>query len=123
MDAMDMLDVRISELTSDKDDHLLRSTQPYGWPGLWRLALRSRLGWSVWAALLAVVVLVVAAIWMGAIAIAAAEVLPAVKYGIAAATCAIVAVQLQVGLTPHLQTERVLRALKRLEILLLSRTG
>ena len=33
---MDYLDTRIKELTTEQDEHLLRSSQPYGWPGLWR---------------------------------------------------------------------------------------
>ncbi len=119
---MDYLDTRIKELTTEQDEHLLRSSQPYGWPGLWRQMLGSRLGWSVRATLILVVLLVIAAIWTGVKFMAATDVLAALKYGLAFSTLVIIAVHLQIGMMPHVQSERVLRALKRVEILLLSRT-
>lgn len=117
---MSYLDTRITELMSETDAHLLRSSQPLGWLGLTRNLLRGRLGWTVWVNILTQVVFLGSAIWMALEFFAATEVLAALKYGLTAAVLAIVAVQFKMSLMPHVQTERVLRALKRVEILILS---
>ena len=51
----------------------------------------------------------------------ATETLPALKWGLSAATLAIVAVQLKMALMPVLQANRVLLALRRLELRLAER--
>lgn len=119
---MDYLDVRISELVNEQDEHLLRASQQYGWRGLWRLMLRSRLGSVVKVIFVIQFVVAVAAIWTAIQFFQAVEVLAAVKYGMTAATLLLLLGMLQLAMMPHMHTERLIRALKRVEILLLSRT-
>ncbi|MBZ0130617.1 MAG: hypothetical protein K8F59_16090 [Rhodobacteraceae bacterium] len=119
---MDYLDVRVSELVNDQDKHLLRASQQYGWRGLWRLMLRSRLGSVVKVIFVIQFVVAVAAIWTAIQFFQAVDVLTAVKYGISAATLVILLAMLQLAMMPHMHAERLIRAMKRMEILLLSRT-
>ncbi len=118
---MDYLDIRIKELTSEAEEHLLRSSQPLGWLGLARRLFRGRLGWTVWANIATQIVAIVAGVWTAIEFFSATDVLTAVKFGLSSAVLILIAVQLKQSLIPHAQTERVLRALKRVEILILAR--
>ena len=61
------------------------------------------------------------ALWAGWHFYAATEVLAAVKWGLSAAVLAIVATQLKMALMPVLQANRVLLAIRRLELRLAQR--
>jgi Na+-transporting methylmalonyl-CoA/oxaloacetate decarboxylase beta subunit len=82
----------------------------------------SRLAWVFWAAWVTQLVLLVMGIWWAVGFFRATEVLEALKQGLPAATALILAMQLKVGIGSHLHTERVLREMKRLEIMVLART-
>lgn len=118
---MDYLEKRIQELGSEHEAHLLRASQPWGWSGLLRATFRSRLGGATRVILLLQIVLLVISIWAAIQFFTATDTLAAVKYGITWAVLLIVANVYIVGLMPHLHTERVLRALKRVEILILAK--
>lgn len=117
---MNYLDIRISELVDETETHLLRSSQPYGFQGLVRMMMKSRLRMVVRLAMILVLLFLAGAIWTAIGFYQATDTLAAVKYGITASTLTIMAVVLQVGLAPQLQAERLIRALKRIEILLMS---
>ncbi|MCP3968985.1 MAG: hypothetical protein GY717_01420 [Rhodobacteraceae bacterium] len=118
---MDYLDTRIGELTNETEEHLLRSSQPHGWLGLVRSMRQGRLAWVFWVIWIAQVALFVLAIVWGVKFFAATEVLPALKLGLSAATALIMATLIKVSLAPHIHAERILRELKRIEILVLAR--
>ena len=44
--------------------------------------------------------------------------LPALKWGLSAATLALMATQLKLSLTPQMQADRIIRELKRIELML-----
>ena len=118
---MNFIDIRINELMTKTDAHLLRSTQPYGWQGLYRAMHSGRLRKVVWVIDLVCVLLLVIAIWAAYRLFTATEVLSAVKFGMSAAVMLIVAAQLKLSLMPHIQAERIIRQMKRVEILLLAK--
>lgn len=118
---MNFIDIRINELMTKTDAHLLRSTQPYGWQGLYRAMRSGRLRKVVWVIDLVCVLLLVIAIWAAYRLFTATEVLSAVKFGMSAAVMLIVAAQLKLSLMPHIQAERIIRQMKRIEILLLAK--
>jgi uncharacterized protein DUF6768 len=118
---MNMLDTRIEELSSETDMHLLRASHPHGWLGVVREMRNSRLAWVFWSAWVAQLVLLVLGIWWAVEFFRATEVLAALKLGLSAATALILAMQLKVGIGPHLHAERMLREMKRLEIMVLAR--
>jgi hypothetical protein len=88
-------------------------------PGYFPLALSALRGpsaWSNWVLLVVQTVLFAGAIWTGWWFYAATDVLAALKWGLSAAVLAIVATQLKMALMPVLQANRVLLALRRLEL-------
>jgi len=117
---MTYLDTRIDELTNEAEQHLLRSSQPHGWLGLVRSMRQGRLAWVFWITWATQVLFIVLGIIWAIKFFNATEVLPAVKYGLSAATALILGTLIKVGLAPHLHAERVLRELKRIEILVLA---
>ena len=119
---MSVLDVRISELLTETDVHLLRSSQPHGWLGIGKQMLRSRLGWLVRVMLIVEAAALLGAIWTAVTFFQASDVLVALKYGLMAASLTLIAVVLQIGLQTQMQAERMIRALKRVELLILSKS-
>lgn len=120
---MTYLDIRIQELMDEADAHLTRSSQPLGWLGLVRSMARGRLGWTVWAIWIGQLLLFLGAIYAAVLFFRAEDVMVALKTGLSAATLAIVAVQIKMTIAPHMQAERILRALKRVEILILAQNA
>jgi len=118
---MSILDIRINELMTKTDAHLLRSTQPYGWQGLYRSMRSGRLRKVVWVIDIACTILLILALWATYKFFSATEVLASVRYGISAAVLLIIAGQLKLSLMPHIQAERVIRQMKRIEILMLAK--
>ena len=118
---MNYLDVRINELSTETDAHLLRSSQPLGWLGLSRSLRKGRLRKVVIIIDVCCIVMLIAAIWALVQFFQATEIVPTVKYGLCSSVLAIMTLQLKLSLMPHIQAERVLRALKRVEILTLAK--
>ncbi len=120
---MNYLDIRIKELMDEADAHLTRSSQPHGWLGLVRSMTRGRLGWTIWVIWIGQLLLFVAGVLAAIRFFQAADVLVALKYGLSAATLILLAVQIKLSIAPHMHTERTLRALKRIEILILAQNA
>ncbi|SMX46223.1 DUF6768 family protein [Maliponia aquimaris] len=118
---MSYLDARIKELATDTEQHLLRSSQPHGWLGLVRAMRAGRLAWIFWISWVVQLALFVLAVIWGLRFFAATDALAALKSGLPATTALILAVQIKTSMAPHLHSERILRALKRIEILVLAR--
>ncbi|MHA6326141.1 DUF6768 family protein [Roseivivax sp. CAU 1753] len=120
---MSYLDTRVDELTTETDKHLLRSSQPHGWLGTVRAMRNSRLAWVFWISWVIHIALFILGIIWGFRFLAATDALSALKYGLPSATALILAVQIKTGMAPHLHAERILRELKRIEVLILARSG
>lgn len=109
---MDNLDRMIAQATADGDD------TPAD-PGYFALAFSifgGRQGWVIWVLMVVQTMMFVAAAWAGWHFYAATETLSALKWGLSAATLALMAIQLKLSLMPVMQTNRVLLALRRLEL-------
>ena len=109
---MDNLDRMIAEALAE-DDKALPD------PGYFSLAFsifRGRSAWTNWVVMAVQSVLFLAAVWAGWHFYTATEALAAVKWGISAATLAIVATQLKMALMPVMQANRILLAVRRLEL-------
>jgi Family of unknown function (DUF6768) len=120
---MSYLDTRIEELTTETEQHLLRSSQPHGWLGTARAMRSGRLAWIFWVSWVVQLVLFILSIIWGLGFFAATDALSALKYGLPSATALILAAQIKTSMAPHLHAERILRELKRIEILTLARRG
>lgn len=115
---MSMLDLRIVELLSTTDAELLRASQPHGLGGLIKSMARGRLRSFVLIVGALQLALLVVALWAAGRCVGASDVLVAVKSGILAVAAGLAALQLLASFMPHLHAERVIRHLKRIEILL-----
>ncbi|MFK5998765.1 MAG: hypothetical protein QM492_11745 [Rhodobacterales bacterium] len=118
---MNYLDTRIDELMTKTDAHLLRSSQPLGWFGLSRYMRNGRMKRVVWTVDIVHLILLALGCVTALRFFAANDVLTAVKYGISSAVLLIVSFQFKLSLMPHLQAERILREIKRVEILALAK--
>lgn len=118
---MDELDRRIAEALQD-DDLGLPADAPE--PGFYPLAFslfRGPQGWVAWVLAIVQTVMFLAAVWAGWRFFGSTEVLDALKWGLSAATLAIVSLQLKLSLMPQMQANRVIHALRRVELRLAAR--
>jgi len=117
---MDRLDTMIDEALHAEDATLLAELTE---PGFFRQAMGlfgGPTGWVTWVLLAVQTVMFLAAILAGWRFYAATEALLALKWGLSAAVLAIMALQLKLALMPQMQADRVLRALRRLELRLIA---
>jgi hypothetical protein len=95
-------------------------------PGFYALAFSTFLGpqgWVSWVLMITQTVMFGVAVWAGWRFFTATEVLPALKWGLSAATLLILATQIKLAMVPHMQANRVILAVRRLERLLAARQG
>lgn len=118
---MSYLDIRIQELLTETDAHLLRSSQPHGWMGTVRAMRQGKLAWVFWLTWVLQLGFLIIGIWAAFRFFQATEVLSALKWGLSATVLLLGGLQIKVGLAPHIHAERLLRELKRIEILILAR--
>lgn len=106
------LDRRIAEALAGQDDTLPE-------PGYFKLAssvFGGPQGWVSWVIVIVQTALFLGALWCGWRFYAAQEVLVALKWGLSAGVMAIIATQIKLSLMPVMQANRVLLALRRLEL-------
>ncbi len=114
---MNTVDRMIAEALAEDD-------QALGDPGYFALALSifgGAAGWTAWVMIAVQVVMFGAAVWAGWQFYTATETLPALKWGLSAAVLAVIATQLKMALMPVMQANRVLLAIRRLELRLAQR--
>lgn len=106
------LDRRIAQALAGEDEVLPE-------PGYFKLAFSvfaGPQGWVSWIIVTLQIALFIGAVWAGWQFYAASEVLLALKWGLSAAVMAIVSLQIKLSLMPVMQANRVLLALRRLEL-------
>jgi len=115
---MSKLDRLIEEALSDQDKDMLRETQELGWFALGASQFSGKLGWVSWVIMIVQAVLFLLAVWTGWHFFTTADVLSALKWGLPSATLMIVATILKTSLMPQMQADRVIRELKRVELMI-----
>lgn len=113
---MDEPEHRIAEALAEDDLGLGEDARE---PGFFLLAfstMRGPQGWVTCVLLIMQTVMFLVAIWAGWYFFAATEELSAIKWGLSAATLMILATQLKLALVPQMQANRVILALRRLEL-------
>lgn len=118
---MSKLDRLIEEALSDEDRDILRQTEELDWFALGASQFRGKLGWVVWVLMIVQSALFLIGAWMTWRFFGAGDVLTALKWGLPAVTLLIVATVLKTSLMPQLQADRILRELKRVELLIAQR--
>ncbi|MBV7410529.1 DUF6768 family protein [Maritimibacter sp. DP1N21-5] len=118
---MNKLDRMIEEALSEEDRAILEATAEQGWFQQSFGLFTGRNGWVAWVLMAAQTALFVAGAWCAVEFYAATEVLSALRWGMTGAVLLIVATSLKLSLMPQIQADRVLRELRRLELMLAKR--
>jgi len=117
---MSKLDELIEEALRDEDHEIIAATSEQGWFQLGLSQFSGKLGWVTWVIMITQAILFLAGVWCAIYFFNATEPLSAIKWGISGAVLILIATQLKLSLMPKMQADRVLRELKRLELILVS---
>lgn len=115
---MSKIDQLIEEALSAEEKSILHQTEELGWFALGASQFSGKLGWVTWVIMIVQTVMFCAAVWCGWQFFNATEVLIALKWGFPSAVLAILATILKTSLMPQMQADRILRELKRVELLI-----
>lgn len=118
---MTKLDELIKEALEDQDKAAVSETEELGYFALGLSQFRGKLGWVTWVIMTLQAAMFLAGVYCLVQFYGATEVLSAVKWGISGAILIVVGTSLKMSLMPQLQADRVIREVKRLELLLLTR--
>lgn len=116
------LEARVQSVLHDYAPDLAQETEEQGYFELAASIFKGRLGWVAWLVLVAQIIMFVVAFYAAAKFFSATDVLTALKWGLPSVALLMFAAQMKLSLMPWLQTQRVLRALNRVELLLLSKS-
>ena len=120
---MSRLDQLIAEAMSAEEREILRETEELGWFRLGLNQFRGKLAWVAWSVMIVQGFLFLAGVWCAVEFFQATELLTALKWGLPGAVLMILATILKTSLMPQIQAERILRELKRVELMLAERGG
>ena len=120
---MSKLDQLIEEALRTEDRAILEATEEQGWFQLGRAQFRGKLGWVTWVVMIVQVALFVIGAYCAVQFFAAGDILLALKWGLPGAVLILMALQMKLSLMPQIQADRVLRELKRTQLLLAERRG
>jgi len=115
---MHKLDRLIKEALSEEEQSILDDTQELGWFELGRSQFRGKLGWITWSIMIIQGLLFFVGVWCAYKCYGAIDVLPALKWGLTGSVLIIVAACLKFSLMPQMQADRILRELKRVELMI-----
>jgi len=118
---MSRIDDMIAEALSEEDRAIVEATAERGWFRLGADQFRGKLGWVTWVVMIVQTAMFIAAVWAGWHFFNATEVLLVVKWGISAGTLVIAALSMKLSLMPQIQADRVLRELRRVELMIAQR--
>jgi len=116
---MDKLDQMIADALRDEDRLLVEGLEEPGFFALTFSTFRGPQGWVSILLMVVQTVMFLLAVWAGWHFFTATEQLAALKWGLSAATLMILATQLKMALVPQMQANRVLLALRRVELMIL----
>lgn len=117
------LDTMIKEALSGEDRDILKGTEELGWFALGLKQFSGKLGWVTWVMVVVQTLMFLAGLYFGIKLLNATEVLPAVKNGFGSAVLLLMATQIKLSLMPQMQADRVIREVKRLQLLIASHDG
>ena len=115
---MTKLDELINETLGPEDRDILEATAEQGWFALGLNQFRGRLGWVTWVVMAMQTAMFLIGLWCAFHFFNATEMLLALKWGLSGAVLILMATALKMSLMPQIQADRVLREIKRLELIL-----
>ncbi len=114
---MENLDGKIKILLKDEDQYILNETEELGYFTLAMSIFGGKTGWVSWVIMIVQTLLFIISIWCATKFYAATEALLAMKWGVSAGVLLLAAMMTKLSLMPVMQTSRILRELKRVELL------
>lgn len=114
------LDAQIKAALSGQDQIILEATRELGWFQLGLKQFTGKLGWVVWVIVMVQIALFAIGIWCAVQFFAATEAVLVVKWGISGAVMILAALQLKLSLMPQMQADRIIREVKRLQLMVAS---
>lgn len=118
---MTKLDDMIRDRLNENDRELLNQTEEVGWFALGLSQFSGKLGWVTWVIMVLQIAMFAVGMWCAAQFFNATETITALKWGLPGGTLIIMAAMLKFTLVPQMQADRVIREVKRLELLIVSR--
>lgn len=120
---MSKLDDLIKEALEGEDQEILDASAELGYFKQSLSLFGGPNSWVVWLIMTVQTTMFIAGIWCAVRFFGAVEVLPALKWGISGAVLWLMAINLKLSLVPQMQANRVIREIKRLELILASRSS
>ncbi len=120
---MPSIDDLIKEALTEQESEIIKSTEELGYFSLAIGLFSGKLGWVSWVIMLVQGALFVAGVWAAWQFFGATDLLVALKWGLSGAVLILMAGMMKMSLMPQIQADRVLRELKRVELLILHRAG
>ena len=118
---MTKLDDMIKDALEGEEKEIWASTEELGWFQLGLAQFSGKLGWVTWVIMVSQTALFIIGAWCAVRFFGTTEVLDAVKWGISGAVLWIFAINLELSIMPQMQADRVIRELRRMELLLATR--
>lgn len=119
---MTKIDDLIREALDGAERDIFDKTQELGYFSLGLSQFRGKLGWVTWVIMIVQSTMFIAGVWCAVNFFAATEMLAAMKWGLSGAVLLIVGASLKFSLMPQMQADRIIREIKRVELLLASRS-
>jgi len=116
---MSKLDDLIHEALSELEKEVLKGTEELGWFALGTNLFRGKLGWVSWIVMTTQTILFFIGVYTSWQFFKATEMLGALQWGLSSVVLLLVAMMLKMSLMPQIQADRVLREIKRVELLIL----
>lgn len=114
------LDSLIEAALNAQDRDILHSTEELGYFQLGLKQFGGKLGWVTWVIMLIQTSLFLTGAWCAVQFFGASDLLMVVKYGISGAVLLLMSLIMKMSLWPQMQADRVIREVKRLQLLVAS---
>lgn len=111
------LDAQIKAALTGQDREILEATQELGWFELGFKQFGGKLGWVTWVVMFVQTAMFIAAVWCAIRFFGATETMPALKWGFSSTVLMLGALQMKLSLMPQIQADRVIREVKRLQLM------
>lgn len=115
---MTKIDDLIREALEDGDRKILDQTEELGYFALGLSQFSGKLGWVTWVIMIVQTSLFIIGVWCAVQFFAATDVLMALKWGLPSAVLLLMGITLKLSLMPQMQADRIIREVKRVELLL-----
>ena len=118
---MGKLDTLIAEALADEDRQIVAETEELGYFAASLGLFRGKTAWVNWVIMVVQLALFLVGVWCAVRFFAATDALMALKWGISGAVLLLMASSMKMSLMIPMQVNRVIRELKRVELMITAR--